>query len=168
MDLDTTTEDTSPQVHQLSIQIIHNLTIETFALNCQDIWNNWIQLLSQTTLSSEISSRDLSIALAFQSIEKAITHTQGPLQWLAYLQLSKIFDILKEVLIRERSQSPSPRERGETDTTLIINLYEESLRGELERKKILERRRISKRWVLLSDSSPFLLLLFSNQAETIV
>lgn len=79
-----------------------------------------------------------------------------------------MFDTLKEVLMRERSDGPSSRERGETDTTLIINLYEESLMGSLKRKTILERRRLSKRWVLLSDSSPFLLLLFSRQAETLV
>ncbi len=161
-------EDTSPRIQQLSIQIIQNSTIETFALNCQRIWGDWIRLLSQTALSSQLSSRDLSIALAFQSIENAITYTDGPLQWLAYLQLSKIFNTLKEVLRRERLQNTLSRDRGETDTTLIINLYEESLRGELKRQKILERRRISKRWVLLSNSSPFLLLLFSNQAEVMV
>lgn len=169
MDLDyTDTEDPSPQIHQLSIQIIQNPTIEEFALNCQRIWDDWMQLLSQTTLSPQLSSRDLSIALAFQAIENTISHAEGPLQWLAYLQLSKIFNVLKEVFIRERSSSPFSRERGETDTTLIINLYEESLMGSLKRKKILERRRLSKRWVLLSDSSPFLLLLFLSQAETLV
>lgn len=169
MDLDyTDTEDISPQAQQLSLSIIQHSTIEEYALNCRGIWDDWIRLLSQTHLSSQLSSRDLSIALAFQSIEHAIAHTEGPLQWLAYLQLSKVFDTLKEVLTRERSCSSSPRERGETDATLIINLYEESLMGALKRKKILERRRLSKRWVLLSDSSPCFLLLFTRQAETLV
>lgn len=169
MDLDNPdTGDSSPQIQQLSIQVVRNLTIEEFARDCQCIWDDWMQLLSQTALSPQLPSRDLSIALAFQAIENAITHTEGPLQWLAYLQLSKLFNILKDILMRERSCGSSSRERGETDTTLIISLYEESLMGSLTRQKILERRRLSKRWVLLSNSSPFLLLLFSKQAEALV
>jgi hypothetical protein len=169
MDLDDTdADDTSLRAQQLSVRIIQNVTIEAFALNFRRVWDDWIRLLSQTTVSSQLSTRDLSITHAFQSIEHTITHTEGPLQWLAYLQLLNMFDTLKEMLTRERSHNPSRRERGDTDTARIINLYEESLRGELRRKKILKRRRLSKRWALLADSSPFLLLLFSKQAEAIV
>lgn len=86
MDLDhADTDDFSPQIQQLSIRIVRNPTIEEFALDCQRIWDDWMRLLSQTALSPRLSSRDLSVAVAFQAIENTIAHTEGPLQWLAYL-----------------------------------------------------------------------------------
>ncbi len=152
----------------LSNALVQNMTIETFALNCGKIWDSWIHLLSQTLLPPEISSRDPRFTIAFQAIEGIISTTQGILQWLAYAQLIRLFDTLRETIRRERRIGIYNRKRGVTDDSTAIDIYQNALDSKLSRNTILERRRIGRRWVSLSKLSPLLLLLYSERTETIV
>ncbi len=136
------------------------MTIETFATNCASIWERWILLLSQTHIPAQTTSHDTRFTLAFQVVENLISTTSGVLRWLAYIQLIQLFNTLKKVIKQERSIGIFQRKQGISDDILAINIYFDALEGNLQRQAILERRRIGKRWVLLSKSSPFFLFLY--------
>jgi hypothetical protein len=160
-------DERAAKVQQLSSQILQCTTTEAFTSNCQNVWDHWITLLSQTILPWGIPSRDLRVTLAFRAIEHTISQAKGSLQWLAYLQLIRVFDTLKDSIRRERQSRLCTRKRGTSDDTIIIDIFQEALEGSLKRSTILQQRRISKRWLLLSKS-PCFLFLFSDQAEVIV
>ncbi|KAK4153144.1 hypothetical protein C8A00DRAFT_15585 [Chaetomidium leptoderma] len=152
----------------LSQELAQHTTIEIFALDCASIWDSWVSLLSQTTFPLETSSRDSRFTLAFQAIETVISTAHGILQWLAYTQLIRLFNTLRETIRKERTYGIYSRTRGISDNSIAITIYRNALEGKLQRCTILERRRIGKRWMLLSKPSPLLLLLYSTYTETIV
>ena len=169
LDADPKVEDERViRAQRLSHELAQHTTIELFALDCASIWDNWVSLLSQTILPLGTSSRDSRYTLAFQAVEKAISTTQGVSQWLACVQLIRLFDTLRETIRKERAYTIQSRKRGATDDSIAITIYQNALEGKLQRCTVLERRRIGKRWILLSKPSPLLLLLCSPHAGTIV
>ncbi|KAL2179002.1 uncharacterized protein P884DRAFT_111561 [Thermothelomyces heterothallicus CBS 202.75] len=169
LDRDTSYEDEQTIAAQLlSKDLIQHTTVEAFASRCASIWDDWILFLSRTTIPPRITSRDSRFTHAFQTIERTISTTDGVLQWLAYIRLMQVFDTLKKAIGKERKIKIGQRKQGISDDSIAINIYQDALEGRLMRRHILERRRVSRRWALLSKPSPLFLLVYSNYAETIV
>jgi hypothetical protein len=82
-----------------------------------------------------------------------------------------LFESLKPVVRAERENGESHRERGERDISAIIDIYENAQRPSDRRglrDVILEHRRIGKRVESLAGPSPLFLLIYSDEAETVM
>jgi hypothetical protein len=93
------------------------------------------------------------------------------LRWLAYIRLSALFNYLKPVVKSERENGEAYRERGDRAISAIVDIYENAQRPSDRlwlRDAILRHRRAGKRVQLLAGLSPFFLLIYSDEAKTII
>ncbi|KAK3305066.1 uncharacterized protein B0T15DRAFT_531220 [Chaetomium strumarium] len=122
MDENTSIDDQRIAMAQLlHNEFVQHKTLDDFALSCASIWDSW-------------------------TIERTISTTDGVIQWLAYARLVHLFAFLKEIIARERRSGMFQRKRGVGADSIAINIYQDALEGQVQRRKIVERRRIGKRW----------------------
>jgi hypothetical protein len=82
-----------------------------------------------------------------------------------------LFDSLKPVVRAERKNGEAHRERGDRDINAVIDIYENALRPSdrrVLRDVILRYRRTGKRVETLAGPSPLFLLIYSDEAETVM
>jgi len=162
------------RLESLSRRVVRRDAIECFADNCEKIWEDWTSLLRMTTLPPNIASSDTRVIAAFRAVDSVISEKQstGVLRWLAYFRLMTLFDSLMPVVKSERENGEAHRERGDRDVSAIIDIYENArrrcsnMRG--SRNVIKEQRRTGKRVKTLAGPSPLFLLIYSDEAKTIM
>ncbi len=111
------------RAQRLSHKLAQHTIIELFALDYASIWDNWVSLLSQTAFPLETSSRDSHFTLVFQAVEKVISTIHSVIQWLAYIQLIRLFDTLRETIRKQRAYEIHSRKRGISDNSIAITIY---------------------------------------------
>jgi len=161
------------RLESLSNRLVRRDAIECFVDNCEKIWDDWTSLLRKTTLPPNVASSDTQVIAAFRAVDSVISGKQSTcvLRWLAYVRLMALFESLKPVVRAERENGESHRERGERDISAIIDIYENAQRPSDRRglrDVILEHRRIGKRVESLAGPSPLFLLIYSDEAETVM
>ena len=161
------------RLESLSRRLIRRDTIECFANNCENIWEDWTSLLRKTILPTNVASSDARVIAAFRAVDRAISGTQSTyaLRWLAYVQLIALYDSLKLVVRAERENGKAHQERGDRDINAVIDIYENAQRPSdrpRSRDMILEYRRTGKRVKSLAGPSPLFLLIYSDEAETVM
>lgn len=161
------------QLESLSNRLIRRNAIECFANNCEKIWEDWTSLLWKTTLPPNIASSDTRFIAAFRAVDSVISDKQSAcvLRWLAYVRLMALFNSLEHVVRGERENGKAYRGRGNRDISVVINIYENAQRSSDRqglRNMIWKHRRIGKRVESLAGPSPLFLLIYSDEAETVM
>ncbi|KAL2192741.1 hypothetical protein P885DRAFT_46989, partial [Corynascus similis CBS 632.67] len=134
----------------LSSRLVRRDAIESFANNCEKIWEDWTSLLRKTTLPPNVASSDARVIAAFRAVDSVNSGKQSTcvLRWLAYVRLMALCDSLKPVVRAERENGEAHREQGDRDINAVIDIYENALRP-LDRRGlrdvVLQDRRIGKR-----------------------
>lgn len=124
-------------------------------------------------LPPNVASSDARVIAAFRAVDCAISGIQSTrtLRWLAYVRLMALCDSLKLVVRAERESGEAHRERGDRDINAVIDIYENAQRPsnrQRPRDAILEYRRTGKRVKSLAGPSPLFLLVYSDEAETVM
>lgn len=172
----------SPQPATNPDRYLHGLTnADAFTLPAevyQETYYFWVSLLQATILPSDISYSDPRLGHALQVIEDILTNGQYShiFARFAYVHLSAVLDSLQCAIKNDRLSGKLPGKSGEGDASVAINIHEKSIstiergniRSRITRRDVKMRRRIAKRWKLLTEGSPFLLLAYSNRAEKIM
>ena len=161
------------RLESLPSRLVRHDAIECFANNCEKIWEDWTSLLQKTTLPPNVASSDARVTAAFRAVDSVISGKQSTyvLRWLAYARLMALYDSLKPVVRTERENGEAYRERGDRDINAVIDIYENALRPSDRRglrDVILEHRRTGKRVNSLAGPSPLFLLIYSDEAETVM
>ncbi|KAM7182980.1 hypothetical protein V8F33_013890, partial [Rhypophila sp. PSN 637] len=146
------------RLESLSSRLVKPNTIEGFANNCEKIWEDWTSLLRKTTLPPNINSSDTRVIAAFRAVD-------------TYVRLMALFDSLKPVMRVERENGKAHRERGDRDISAVIDIYENAQRPSDRRglrDVLVEHRRTGKRVESLAGASPLFLLIYSEEAETVI
>ena len=161
------------RLESLPSSLVRRDAIECFANNSKKIWEGWTSLLRKTTLPPNVASSDARVTAAFRAIDSVISGEQSTyvLRWLAYVRLMALCDSLKPVVRAERENGEAYRERGDRDINAVIDIYENALRPSDRRglrDVILEHRRTGKRVKSLAGPSPLFLLIYSDEAETVM
>ncbi|VBB73757.1 Putative protein of unknown function [Podospora comata] len=164
-------EDENAKVDHLYQRLLQDNTVEFFGLRCQEVWNNWIVLLSHTILPPNITSHDDQAFAAFRAVQSVLSNTAGTIQRLTYLRLVYLFAQVKTMIRTERQSGMFRRKRGNSDDSVAINISERACNNFnkcVKRSKIIAQRRIARRWALLSQECPLSLLVFSSEVEIIM
>ena len=164
---------TAARLESLSRRLVRRDGIECFANNCENIWEDWTSLLRKTILPPNVASSDARVIAAFRAVDYAISGTRSTcaLRWLAYVRLMALCDSLELVVKAERENGEAHRERGDRDINAVIDIYENAQRPsdrQRPRDVILESRRTGKRLKSLAGPSPLFLLVYSDEAETVM
>ncbi|KAH6889942.1 hypothetical protein B0T10DRAFT_459669 [Thelonectria olida] len=145
------------------------------------IYHFWISLLHATTLPDDASSCwDPRLGNAIQAVEDILKNDQHAhvFSRLAYVHLTTLLEYLQKVVRNDRLSGRLPGKAGKGDASIAIDIHEKSVsttgkknakvRGRITRHDVKMRRRIARRWNLLTAGSPFLLLVYSDKAESII
>lgn len=134
---------------------------------------DWVALLRETTLPSNIPSSDPLITAAFKAVDSIILGRQNTclLRRLAYFQLMRLFGHLEAIIESERRKGVHYAS-GYGNMSIAIDIYicaqERPRQPNLRSKIVDQRRRIGRRIVVMSRLSPFFLLVYSDAAEAIL
>lgn len=161
-------EDENAKVDHLYRQLLQNSSVEFFGLRCQEVWDNWIVLLSHTILPPNLTSYDDRVFAAFRTVQSVLSNTTGTIQRLTYLRLVYLFAQVKAMIRTERQSGVFRRKRGSSDDSVAIDICERACNSMVKRSKIVAQRRIARRWVILSNGHPLSLLFFSSEVDVIM
>ncbi|KAK1980501.1 hypothetical protein LZ30DRAFT_659262 [Colletotrichum cereale] len=161
------------QINSLSSRLIDPDPLSVFADNCKQILPQWTVLLRETTPPANITSSDLRFVNAFRFIDMILCGKEASYlhRRLAYIQHLRLFESLEATIKTER-ETGVRRESGYRDVSIALDIYESAQESPLDAKALrsvlCERRRTSRRWMILAGPSPLFLLLYSKIAETVV
>ena len=146
---------------------------EYLAGACGRMVVKWISLETATALPEGTTSSDPRIIFAFKALDRLFdSESDIYIVRMAYIQLGRLLRRLETMIKSERQAGILHRERRYPDSSISIDMYmsaKEPVKhmGRV-RQNLIERRAISMRWVILVGSTPFLSLIFSETAETIM
>ncbi|KAL2259549.1 hypothetical protein VTK26DRAFT_6732 [Humicola hyalothermophila] len=158
------------RVTNLARRLVGENAVNTFTQNCDKTLKQWMPLLAETTLPSDITSSDPCIIAAFQAVD-AVICGQGSdlLRRLAYIQLNRLFVSLEAIIKFDRENWRHPRKPCCRDATVAIDIYMAAQPGHLDtsdlRRKLKERKRRARIWSELARPSPLMVLLYSGETE---
>lgn len=157
----------NPNTHEtFSRALVRSDTLQEIAAHCDNILRQWVALVKETTLPTNLSSSDPQVTGAFQKIVDVATGFESTVfRRLAHVRLLEFFDYL-EVLIRaERSQGlHGQKVRNITVADRVIS----SALPALGKGQLIETRRLSRRWKQMAGPSVFFLMIYTEAAEGIV
>ena len=162
------------QIISLSRKLIGHDAVNRFVGNCEKTLPEWLDLLSKTTPPNNMNSSDRRITSALNYIDTIITGKQGTylLRRLAYAQLTRLLDALEGIIKTDIENGLTDRERGCRNSSIALGIYmaAQGQRANVKevRRRLIERRRLARRWAKLGGQSPLRLLIYSDAAESIV
>jgi len=87
---------------------------------------------------------------------------------LAYLQLHRMLEILKQIVAHNRRQGKlDDRPPGKGNSTVVLEIYAAALHGKSLRH-VDAQKRLAKRWCLALNNSLFLALSYTDHAEKVM
>ncbi|KAK3377660.1 hypothetical protein B0H63DRAFT_435866, partial [Podospora didyma] len=175
----STPEEDIQKKHEAKATVIANRLIgqgliNSFTENYEKTTPDWISLLGQTVLPSDITSSDSRIIAAFRAVDSIICGQQGTflLRRLAYVQLMRLFSFLEAVIKSDRENGRVFRKPCYRDASVAIDIYmtaqETSQNAGDLRRELKERKRRGRRWSELARPSPLFVLVYSDAAEQII
>lgn len=155
----------SGKMQLVSSALTTQSSMASFLQHYDEILTSWINLVKVTTLPTNISSSSDIVKSAFEAVGSAIAR-QGLFARLAHVRLLNLFDSLESLIQSERKRGLHGRERN--TTIAITQVIKFTTTSTLPRERVREIRRLARRWEHLAGPSVFLLLVYSEAAESIV
>ncbi|KAH7123408.1 hypothetical protein B0J13DRAFT_531523 [Dactylonectria estremocensis] len=123
---------------------------------------------SEATATDGITHRDVQVTNVFKYVEDMITSNTMERQFvrLVWIRLTTILDRFDEVIKSDRRTRRLDKNQGKRNASIAIKIHQESISA--QRSAIKWRRRIARRWTLLTNGSPFLAIALSHRAETLI
>lgn len=92
-------EDVS-EVNDVASRLVRADALTFFAEHCETALVDWISILGKTSLPDGITSSDPRVVAAFEELDSIIDGRESTpiLQRLAYMQLLRVFETLKQII----------------------------------------------------------------------
>ncbi|RYO87919.1 hypothetical protein DL764_008798 [Monosporascus ibericus] len=149
----------------LSRALVRGDTLQEIAANYGIVLRQWVALVKETTLPTNLSSSDPQVTGAFQKIVDATGSESTVFRRLAHVRLLEFFDYLEVLIQLERAQGlHGQKVRNITIADRVIS----SALPALGKDKLIEVRRFARRWKQLAGPSVFFLMIYTEAAEGIV
>lgn len=177
------TSHTSLTRNRLSIQgtarhksrlsaMVRGDVITFFTNNYEQALREWTSLLRETTFPLTIASSDPRFLEAFSTLDSVIAESQVSLTLarFAHLRLIQLLSFLRDVIKSEGEKGQICKERGRCNASYALDIYLCAQKHPLtvEKRKLVDRQRFSRRWTKLAGPSPFFLMIYSCTARTVV
>lgn len=141
-------------------------------VNWESSWTAWLSLLEKTTLSAGKSISVHEVAVAVRALEDSITSNSPIMVRFGCVQLSLFMELLEKKISDSKCEGLVSLGSGRGCVSVAMDLYINMQGGtpdaSLLRRRLHERKRIGKRWRMLIQPSPLLLLIYSETAGAIV
>ncbi|PVH68627.1 hypothetical protein DL98DRAFT_578738 [Cadophora sp. DSE1049] len=160
------------QVEVVAGLLISKDSISFFLDNCRLIYEGWLSFSAQPLAYRNNVEQSLIAGLDIvQGLVKG-NHIRRLLLRFAYMNLARTIVDCKTVAATDRSQGNTYRSVGRRDATVAIDMYlkaKQDVSGEtLKRSTLLGYCRAGRRWADLAGSSPLLVFILPQMAETMV
>ncbi|PVH68432.1 hypothetical protein DL98DRAFT_662179 [Cadophora sp. DSE1049] len=160
------------QVTVVARLLISKDSISYFRDNCRLIYEGWMTFTAGSLADNNNSEQSLIAAMDIvQGLMKG-NRIRRLLLRFAYMHLARTILDCKTVAATDRIQGNTYRSVGIRDATVAIDMYlkaKQDVSGEpLKRSTLLGYYRAGRRWADLAGSSPLLVFIFPQMAETIV
>ena len=161
---------TPAQLNELSSTLVRKDAITFFAENHERVLVSWISMLKDTSFERDMSCSDPRVTSAFRTLDRVITGQTGTelLRRLAYVRLICLFERVEEMIALDRQNGIIHRESGYRNASIAVDIYLSAQVGYNDtmhqRREVLERKRVGRRWKKLAGPSPLLLLIYSQMA----
>ena len=153
---------------QLSRQFVRNDAISFFLQTWEPTLVAWVSLQRATRLPVDKPISSLNVTASVRRIDSVIAGGGGtdlPRRF-GYVQLYKFLEDLRARVRRERALGLIQLENGHVDAAHAHEIYRKAQRV-TQRKDVLRRnKQIGSRWMQLASTSTFLLIVFSETAES--
>jgi len=142
-----------------------------FRNNREKCMDEWLSLVQMTTFLRTIASSDPRLLDVFTSLGSVIAGSQvtHTLAGFAHFRLVQLIDFPKNVIQSKRERGQLHRERGRRNVSYALDIYQSAQKHPLtEKRKLIDRIRLSRRWTVLAGPSPFFLMNYSGIAQAVV
>lgn len=162
---------TPAQVLDLCSALVRKDAEAFFAQNYEAVLVSWVALLRNTSFVGNTSSCDPRIVVALKTLDRVVTGREGTqlLARLAYVHLMRLFEHLEKMIATDRRNRVVHREIGYGNASIALDIYMSAQDGftdaTSQRRELIERKRVGRRWRQLAGPSPFFLLVYSDAAE---
>lgn len=175
----------SPEISRLAQEMIIKDSVPFFKNNCLEFLQLWISLLQKTFLPRDITCTDTRVAEALNFIDGLITSEHSGHRRLGYVRLAGLSVFLDTVIRKDRRSGRLDTKVGNGNASIAIDTYQRTLSdlatsragaeklrpvGKLRtpRDQAKRNRRIAKRWAVVLQEAPLLVVVFSDKAEKIM
>ena len=160
------------QVPVVAGLLISKDPISYFRDNCRLIYEGWMSFSAKPLADNNNVKQSLIAALDIvQGLLKG-SRIRRLLLRFAYMHLARTIVNYKTVAATDRTRGSTYRSVGKRDATIAIDMYlkaKQDVSGEtLKRSTLLGYCRAGRRWADLAGSSPLLVFVLPQMAETIV
>ena len=158
---------TPAEIGPVASSLITGDSIPFLINNFQFIFAVWMLFLTSKTLSR---SADQAVIEAFDVLHELLTDKRDTrfLLRFAYVQLAEAID----ALVKAAKENRHAGHLYKRDESVYIDVYLTAKGNPLKspklRNKLSEHKRMGRRWRQLTDPSPLLLFLYSDNAESVV
>lgn len=162
------------QTISFSPRFIRNDAMEYFDQTWRQTLSAWESLLRKTMIPPIVPVTNLNVSTAVNALNNVIAGREGEVlpSGFGYVQLSRFLDALEGRVKADRKVGLIPSISGRVNASLAIDIYlgaQGAGPAALStRSKVSECKRIGGRWEELVGPSVFLLVIYSNVAETFV
>ena len=157
----------APGQTQLVNALLRDDAKQFFVIHCEEIFENWISLLRQTTLPDDASCSDESVTNALVALHRRVTQAETPpKRFLASVQLARTLDILKRRIRTQRRNGTTVGRPGHGDATAIIDIYMKATGAPKE--QVHDLIRVANRCTALGKDVPLLLLVLTDEVGKVM
>ncbi len=141
--------------------------IPFFIANVEQVFDEWVSMLSKTSLPGDISSSDPFVLTTFHLLDSMMDGGESIRSRFAHLQLLRAFKTLEEILDRERQNQPITRKRGLRNSSVALAIYGRAHPTVKSRRDLSQRKQAAECWRTPEGPSPFFLVLYSESTDAI-
>ncbi|KAH8755008.1 hypothetical protein F5883DRAFT_504729 [Diaporthe sp. PMI_573] len=149
-------------------RLVKDEAITFFNANIENFLSDWITVVEQTNLPSNIASSDPYVITVFKRLDSMIDAGESIRFRLAYIQLMRVFQSLERIIDAERRAGRIRKERGKGNATVAMKIYRSAQPPHVSRHRPKKRKQIARWWTTFAGPSPLFVTIYSEAAEKII
>jgi hypothetical protein len=110
-------------------RLVRDEVIACFDANMDNVLSDWITILEETNLPSNIASSDPYVITVFQRLDRTIDAGESIRSRLAHIPLMRVFQYQEGIIATERRARRIRGESGKGNKTVAINIYKSAQEG---------------------------------------